>query len=136
MAAQLIPREGLQLYSLGDGPLPTQGPTTLYTCTPKGPQYKNSLTPPAVKTLVTADIETGLKLQEHRGGQPLGEHVSELRSRRNVEDTNIPDSNVLADKVEINLNMLGALVLNGVSGEVDGADVVAVDQSGPRQGVV
>jgi hypothetical protein len=48
-----------------------------------------------------------------------------------VEDTNIPDINALVDKVEINLNMLGALVLNGVGGEVDGIDVVAVDQSGP-----
>jgi hypothetical protein len=42
-------------------------------------------------------------------------------------DTNVPDDNTLTDKVEINLNMLGALVLNGVGGEVDGADVVAVD---------
>jgi hypothetical protein len=49
-----------------------------------------------------------------------------------VEDTNITDDNVLADKVKINLNMLGALVLNGVGGEVDGADVVVVDQSDPR----
>jgi hypothetical protein len=40
------------------------------------------------------------------------------------------------DKVEINLNMLGALVLNGVDGDVDSADVVTVDQSGLQQGVV
>jgi hypothetical protein len=51
-----------------------------------------------------------------------------------VEDTNVPDGNALMDKVKINLNMLGALVLNGIGGEVDGADVVAVDQSDPRQG--
>jgi hypothetical protein len=48
-----------------------------------------------------------------------------------VENTNVPDCNALADKVKINLNMLGALVLNGVGGEVDSADVVAVDQSDP-----
>jgi hypothetical protein len=47
-----------------------------------------------------------------------------------VEDTNVLDGNVLTDKVKINLNMLGALVLNGVGGEVDGTDVVIVDQSG------
>jgi hypothetical protein len=40
-----------------------------------------------------------------------------------VEDTNVPDG-----------NMLGTLVLNGVGGEIDSADVVAVDQSGTRQG--
>jgi hypothetical protein len=53
-----------------------------------------------------------------------------------VEDTNISDSNTLTDKVKINLNMLGALILNGVDGEVDGADVVTVDQSGTRLGDV
>jgi hypothetical protein len=47
-----------------------------------------------------------------------------------VEDTNVPDGNTLADKVEINLNMLDALMLNGVGGEVNDADIV-VDQSGP-----
>jgi hypothetical protein len=59
--------------------------------------------------------------------QPLGEDVGELRSRRDVEDTNVSDGNTLMDKVKINLNMLGALVLNWVGGEVDGADVVTVD---------
>jgi hypothetical protein len=53
-----------------------------------------------------------------------------------MEDTNVPDGNTLADKVEINLDMLGALMLDGVGGEVGGADVVAIDQSGLRQGVV
>jgi hypothetical protein len=53
-----------------------------------------------------------------------------------VEDTNAPNGNALTDKVKINLNMLGALVLNGVGGEVDGTDIVAIDQSGPRQGAV
>jgi hypothetical protein len=31
-----------------------------------------------------------------------------------VEDTNVPDDNVLVDKVKINLNMLDALVLNEI----------------------
>jgi hypothetical protein len=48
-----------------------------------------------------------------------------------VENTNVTDSNALTDKVEINHNMLGALVLNGVGGEVDGTDVITVDQSDP-----
>jgi hypothetical protein len=29
-----------------------------------------------------------------------------------VEDRNVPDGNALSDKVKINLNMFGALVLN------------------------
>jgi hypothetical protein len=44
---------------------------------------------------------------------------------------NVPDGNALMNKVEINLDMIGVLVLDGVGGEVDGADVVTVDQSGP-----
>jgi hypothetical protein len=48
-----------------------------------------------------------------------------------VENTNVTDSNALTDKVEINLNMLGALVLNRIGGEVDGTDVITVDQSDP-----
>jgi hypothetical protein len=53
-----------------------------------------------------------------------------------VEDTNVPDNNTLTDKVEINLNMLRALVLDRVGGEIDGVGVVAVDQCGLRKGTV
>jgi hypothetical protein len=44
-----------------------------------------------------------------------------------VEDTDVPDGNAFADKVKINLNMLGTVVLNGVGEEEDGAVVVTVD---------
>jgi hypothetical protein len=44
-----------------------------------------------------------------------------------VEDTNVAGGNTFTDKVKINLNMLGVLMLNEIGGEVDGADVVAVD---------
>jgi hypothetical protein len=69
------------------------------------PNTTNSLTPPIVETLGTADVETGPKLKEHREGQPLGEDVGKLRSRRDVEDTNVLDGNALTDKVKINLNI-------------------------------
>jgi hypothetical protein len=36
-AAQLIPRVGIQIYTLGVGRLPTQGPTALYTHSPSCP---------------------------------------------------------------------------------------------------
>jgi hypothetical protein len=45
---------------------------------------------------------------------------------------NVPDGNTLMAKVEINLNMLDALELDGVGGEVDCVDVVTVDQSASR----
>jgi hypothetical protein len=44
-----------------------------------------------------------------------------------VEDSNVSNGNTLMDEVEINLNMLGALMLDGVNGEVDDVDIVAVD---------
>jgi hypothetical protein len=40
----------------------------------------------------------------------------------------LTDDNLLSDKMKINLHMLGALMLNGVGGEVHDADVVAVDK--------
>jgi hypothetical protein len=44
-----------------------------------------------------------------------------------VQDTDITDGNVLPDELEVDLDMLCMLVLNGVGGEVDGTDVVTID---------
>jgi hypothetical protein len=52
--------------------------------------YTNILTPPAVPTLATTDVESGPKVGEDRGRQAFSENVSELRCRRNMKDTNIP----------------------------------------------
>jgi hypothetical protein len=41
----------------------------------------------------------------------------------------IIDGNAFPDEVEVDLDMLHTLVLNGVGGEVDGTDVVIVDES-------
>jgi hypothetical protein len=46
-----------------------------------------------------------------------------------MQDADITDGNTFLDKVEVDLNMLCALVLNGVGGEVDGTNVVTVDES-------
>jgi hypothetical protein len=50
-----------------------------------------------------------------------------------MEDADLADGDLLSNKVEINLHMLDALMLNGVGEEVDDADVVTVDQRAPRQ---
>jgi hypothetical protein len=57
-------------------------------------------------------------------GNPFYEDVDELGSHRDVEDTKISDNNTLTDEVEINFNMFGALILDRVGGELDGADAV------------
>jgi hypothetical protein len=46
-----------------------------------------------------------------------------------VQDANITDGNAFPDEMEVDLDMLCTLVLNGVGGEVDGTDVVTVDES-------
>jgi hypothetical protein len=50
-----------------------------------------------------------------------------------MQDTDITDGHAFPHKVEVDLDMLRALVLNGVGGEVDSADVVTVDESALRQ---
>jgi hypothetical protein len=62
----------------------------------------------------------------------LREDVGELRCRRNMEDMNLTDGNLLSDEMKINLHMLRALMLNGVGGEVHCDDVVVVGESAAR----
>jgi hypothetical protein len=50
-----------------------------------------------------------------------------------MQDVDITDGHVFPHKVDVDLNMLRALVLNGVGGEVDGADVITVDEGALRQ---
>jgi hypothetical protein len=45
-----------------------------------------------------------------------------------VQDTDITNGNVFPNNVEVDLDMLRILVMNGVGGEVDGADVVVVNE--------
>jgi hypothetical protein len=92
-------------------------------------QYSNT---PHSHNSATTDVETGSKLIKHRGGETLREDVGELRCRQDMEDVDLTDDNLLSDEMKINLHMLRVLMLNGVDGEVHGADVVAVDESAAR----
>lgn len=50
-----------------------------------------------------------------------------MQTRWDVGNTNVFDGNVLADEVKIYLNMLRALVLDQVDGDVGCIDVVTID---------
>jgi hypothetical protein len=50
-------------------------------------------------------------------------------------DVDVSDINMLTDEVEVDLNILHALMLDGVDREVDGVDVAAVDQGAPGEGL-
>ena len=45
-----------------------------------------------------------------------------------MEDPKIIDSDPVTNEVQVDLHMLRPLMLNGVGGEIHGADVVAVDE--------
>jgi hypothetical protein len=47
-----------------------------------------------------------------------------------MQDTKITNCNSLSDKVEVDLNVFGALMLNWVGGHIDGTDVVTKHQCG------
>jgi hypothetical protein len=86
-----------------------------------------------VETLATANIETRPKLQKHLSRQTLHEDICELGCRRHVQDAYITDGHTFPHEVAVDLDMLHVLVLNGVSREVDGADVVAIDECALHQ---
>jgi hypothetical protein len=46
-----------------------------------------------------------------------------------VQDADITDGTVFPDEVNVDLDMLCTLVLNEIGKEVDGADVVTIDES-------
>jgi hypothetical protein len=50
-----------------------------------------------------------------------------------MQDTDITNGHVFPHKVEVNLYMFYALVLNEVGGEVDSVNVVTVDEGALRQ---
>jgi hypothetical protein len=50
-----------------------------------------------------------------------------------VQDADITDGHTFPHKVEVDLDKLRAIVLNEVGGEVDDADVIAVDEGAIRQ---
>jgi hypothetical protein len=50
-----------------------------------------------------------------------------------VQDTDISDGHTFPHRVEVDLDMLRVPVLNGIGGEVDGVDVVAVDEGALHQ---
>ncbi|KAJ0532157.1 hypothetical protein HanIR_Chr09g0393601 [Helianthus annuus] len=61
-------------------------------------------------------------------GQTLGENVSNLEASWHMQDTNKTFLYMFPNKVNIKLNMLSSLMLNRVSRQVDGADIVTVNQ--------
>jgi hypothetical protein len=73
-------------------------------------------------TISCTDVETRSKVGEDARRQPLGEDVGELQCGGDAKNPNITCGDPLADKVQVDLNVLLVLMLHGISGEVDRAD--------------
>jgi hypothetical protein len=76
------------------------------------------------------NIKTGSKLLKYRRWETLGEGVGVLVYHGGMQNPNLTEGDTLPNKVEINLNMLCALMLDRISGEVGNTDVVAINQGG------
>jgi hypothetical protein len=63
----------------------------------------------------------------------LNQNSENKGGRRYVQDADITNGHAFSHKVEVDLDMLRTLVLNGVGGEVDEADVVTIDEGALRQ---
>ena len=53
-----------------------------------------------------------------------------------MKNTDGSNGDPFPDEVEVDFHVLGSLMLNRVGGEVDGADIVAVDEAGRIQRMV
>jgi hypothetical protein len=93
----------------------------------EGNRLSNTPPPPRSRNIDGADVKTRAKLGEYRSGQPLGEDVRKLRRCWDMKNTNITKYVALADEVEINLDMLRALMLNPVSGQVHNTNIVTIN---------
>jgi len=50
-----------------------------------------------------------------------------------MKNTDGSNGDPFPDEVEVDFHVLGSLMLDGVGGEVDGANVIAVDEAGGLQ---
>ena len=93
------------------------------------------LTLPRSRNGSTTNVQAGSKLLKHRGGETLGEDAGVLRCRWDMKNPNLAKGDSLPNKMEINLNMLRALMLDWVGGEVDNTNVITIDQRGSARWV-
>jgi hypothetical protein len=98
--------------------------------TPLQTIHGNSYTP-TIETLATTDVDTGPELLKQRHRETLSEYIGKLRRGQDMKNPHIPDADTVANEVEVELDMLRALMLDGVGGEVHGADVVTIDKGAP-----
>ena len=87
-------------------------------------------TPPRSRSVGRADAKTGSKLLEGRRRQALSHDVRKLLRGGYVEDTYMTESHLFPNKMNVELDVFGATMMDRIGGEVDGGDVVAEHHGG------
>jgi hypothetical protein len=90
------------------------------------------LTPSRNCSIRWTDAQAGPKLLERRYQEPFGHDVSELLHCGYMHDSELPKSDLLMDKLEIKLSVLGAIMMHRVGRHVHEGDVVVVENRGLR----
>ena len=60
------------------------------------------------------DVETETNVLKWSSRQAFSKDISELSRSRHMENANLTESHLLSNKMNVNLNMLGAPVLNRI----------------------
>jgi nucleoside-triphosphatase THEP1 len=53
-----------------------------------------------------------------------------------MQDADFTEGDSFSDKVQVNLDVLGSLMLNQVGGEVDNTKIISIDQCGAMERTV
>jgi len=101
--------------------------------TPNIEYAKLSLTLPRSLIGSTTNVKTGSKLLKYRRWETLGEDVGVLGCCGDTQNLNLTQGATLPNKMDINLIMLRALMLDRIRGKVDNTDIVAINQSGTAE---
>jgi hypothetical protein len=93
------------------------------------------LTRPRSLIVGTADVQARSELREYWRGKPFAEDVYILGGSGHMENADITESHPIQNKVQININVLGSMILDEVWRHVDRTYVVTVNQRGTTQWV-
>jgi hypothetical protein len=63
-----------------------------------------------------------LDQKSNNSGDGIGKDILRLSRSRHMKNLNLPKRNTVSNKLKIDLDLLGELVLNGVCGHVDYTD--------------
>lgn len=76
------------------------------------------------------NLQTGCEIVEEWCQKALSEDVSVLSGRQNMENVNETHGNLISDKMNVNLVLFGALVLNRVKGYINCTNFVTINNFG------